>query len=75
MNFSSVGLYVSFHHSITTESLKSRLHVSLDQFKVSCECVFQYQLSKYKIVYIRRGYYDLHMRVSFVWTWTIALSH
>ena len=75
MNFGSVGLCVSSHHSITTESLKSRLHVSLDQFKVSCECVFQYQLSKDKIIYISPGYYDLHMRVSFVWTWTIALSH
>ena len=78
MNFTfpnSLGLYVSSHHSITTESLKSRLHMSLDQFKVSCECVLQYQLSKDKITYISPGYYDLHIRMSFVWTWTVALSH
>ena len=78
MNFTFlnyVGLCVSSHNFITTESLKSRLHMSLDQFKLSCECVFQYQLSKNKITYISPGYYNLHIRVSFVWTWTIAFSH
>ena len=58
MNFTflnSVELCVSSHHFITTESLKSRLHMSLDQFKVSCECVFQYHSPKTRSLISAQG--------------------